>query len=182
LTDAACRVELLDNGGFDSSTGSGDDKEISPWFNVISSGSRAMLVDTAAELALVNASAQAGGYAGHLGGENDAAHGLFTSVTVPHGARSLVVTGWFWVRSVETTQQPADALTVNLLDEDGMLLQQLGVLSAAQKGTAYVFRTLTSGAPYAGRTINLSLWVTTDGTFASDFFVDGLSMAAVLCP
>src|SRR5262249_36636881 len=91
--DAACEIDLLATGDFESTTGTGSTKDITPWINIVGSGSRTYLVLTATELGLIGAHVADGTYAADLGGEDNAANGLYIPIHIPFNVRSLALTG-----------------------------------------------------------------------------------------
>ncbi len=181
--DAACVLQLLANEGFEDTTGTGADKAIEPWSTLVTTGNRPYLVATSAELAGLGAAPQAGSYAAHLGGANNVAHQLFQSFDVPAETDRIDITGWFWVRTTESTMPELDDfLRVQLRNDQGTIVETYGTLSEMDKGSGWVERRFQGTAiRHAGQVRSLVLDVTTDPTVATDFFVDSLRVEAFLC-
>jgi hypothetical protein len=178
--DAACTVNLLENGDFDATVGAGGDKSAFPWVGVQTMGERPWLIATAEELAAVGATPSSGGYAAHLGGGDNLGHALLTTVTIPSNARTLRFHAQLWVRSDDPPSPIDDVMTIDLTDPEGVLVERLAALSEADRAAGWAPRTVRAGQ-HGGRTLVLAFTVRTSGAAPTDFFVDDVRLEITLC-
>jgi hypothetical protein len=178
--DAGCEIDVLENGDFEQTTGSGDNKTTTPWLTVELEGGKPWLIASAAELDAIGASTANGGYAAHLGGGDGYAHVLLTSVTIPAATRRLDLAGQFWVRSADGVATIDDQLQIDFTDAEGFLVDRLATLSEADKGSGYVGKTFRGGQ-HGGQTLVLAFKATTNGSAPTDFFFDDLRLVANVC-
>jgi len=180
--DVPCRGELLGNGDFDSTTGSGTAKNISPWVLVTQGAPRPFVVGTKDELAGM-VTPQSGNFAAWLGGADNVDHWLQQTVHVPASATAVRLTGF---ASVVTLDDPAtinDRLRISLFDAAGTIEKEtLKEYSERDVTTGWVAVDVPLLGDYAGMTMTLRVAATTDGSQVTSFFVDTLSLEATTCP
>jgi hypothetical protein len=182
VADAGCVIELLGNGGFDQTTGTGAGKQTDPWSTLLLAGDPAYVISASDELlAATGVSPKDGPYAARFGGASGVKDAIFQAVEIPAAAISLTLSGWIWVRSgVVMTKN--DVLTIALLDEQGGPVETLGTVTEAEHGGGYVMRSFKAATPHAGAKLTLQLSVVTDYATITDFFVDSLGLQARVCP
>ena len=121
----------------------------------------------------------------HFGGVNDGRAGLFQPIAIPEGAVSLTVTGYRWITTEELGPVALDAMTVELWEDAvspaGLIGQfvSFGNDDASSEWVPFSGSVDVSGE--GGRTVELDLWAETDLSLITEFFVDSLSLSALVC-
>ena len=117
-----------------------------------------------------------GKQAAYLAGANDAYDRLATSVKLPTNPQSITLTFWWQIQSQESGRYQ-DSLSIDLVDAQGKLLQNLDNLSSRNMSNQWQQRTLTISKA-AGQTVQLQFVAHTDAEAATDFFVDDVEIVA----
>lgn len=117
-----------------------------------------------------------GKQAAYLAGANDAHDRLATSVKLPATLQSITLTFWWQIQSQENVRYQ-DTLSVDLVDGQGKLLQNLDNLSSRNMSNQWQQRTLNI-AKLAGQTVQLQFVARTDAEAATDFFIDDVEIVA----
>jgi hypothetical protein len=172
-----CDVQLLANGGFDQSTGSGTGKNITPWIQDPDD-----VVVTAAELAINGQPApQAGNYAAWLGGDIGRVDFVYQAIAVPAATRSLRLDGYMYVRTNEPVPATHDRLFVNVYNTNQSLLDTVATYYERDETSGWESFTLNIPGNYAGRTILLAFESENGFVYATSFFLDTLTVTARVC-
>ncbi len=173
-----CDIEILTNAGFDQSTGTGLNKNITPW--VQSPGD---VVVTAAELAANGQPApQAGNFAAWLGGESARQDFIYQPVAVPAATRSLTLRGYLYIRTNEPVPSQYDQMQINIYNTNQDLLETVATYFDGDVTTGWRAFTQDVAGDYAGRTILLAFESVNGFLYSTSFFVDTLSLEANVCP
>jgi subtilisin family serine protease len=129
-----------------------------------------------------NAYRSTGGYAhagtgyGVLGYYNRASGAMYQTVAIPANAAGTL-SFWLNVTSSETTTTQDDRLYVDVRSTTGVLLGTVGTFSNLHKAAlgAYTLRSFSLAA-WRGQTIRVQFRATTDGSLATSFRVDDVSL------
>jgi hypothetical protein len=125
--------------------------------------------------------AQSPSYFAWLGGYDRANDVLSQSVTIPASTSSLTLSFYFAVFTAETTTgSEFDTMNVALVTpQQTYQLAHFSNLSAISSWTRF---TTVVPSTLAGQTATLRFKATTDGSLATSFYVDTVSLQAVACP
>lgn len=107
---------------------------------------------------------------------------LWQDVTVPAGTTQLVLTGYYEVRTSETTAILYDTASFDLTMTNGTPIQNLRSLSNLTPTTAWTAITHTFTQNLAGQTVRLRMTSSNDFLNVTNFFFDTLSLRATHCP
>ncbi len=106
---------------------------------------------------------------------------LYQEVAIPATTTTLVLKGYFEVRSEETTTPVYDRATVELMSTTNTQLQLLRSLDDNGKTTAWQALNVPITANVKGQTVRLKLSTASDATQATSFLFDTLSLEATHC-
>lgn len=180
-----CLLQILGNGNFDASTGTGSAKSIAPWVE-LHQDSLPYLVAASSELP-AGSMPLSGGYTGWLGATGTY-HSLIQTFVVPERTVALRITGMRRIVSPdERTTNLDDFLTVNLIDGNTkQVVHKAFVWSEADESNWQQFSRLYQTDDYAGRNMGIELFSNTDGDEKiTDFFIDDVQVHATVdggCP
>lgn len=180
-----CLLQILDNGNFDASSGTGASKSISPWVEM-HQDSIPFLVAASSELP-AGSMPLSGGYTAWLG-TTSANHSLVQTFVVPERTVALRITGMRRIVSPdENTFDLDDKLTVNLLDGNTkQVVHKVFVWSEADQSNWTQFSRLYQTDDYAGTTMAIELNSKTDtDAKLTDFFIDDVQVHVTVdggCP
>lgn len=108
---------------------------------------------------------------------------LWQDVTVPAGTTQLVLTGYYEVRTSETTTTtPFDTASFDLTMTNGTQIQNLRTLSNLTPTTTWTVITHTFAQNLSGQAVRLRMTSSNDFLNASSFYFDTLSLRATHCP
>jgi hypothetical protein len=108
---------------------------------------------------------------------------LYQDVTVPANTTQLVITGYYFVATNETTTTTVyDTGTLGLIQTNGTPIEGVLALTNLTKTTAWTAFTHTFTANVSGQTVRVRMTSTNDITNATAFFFDTLSFKATHCP
>lgn len=117
-----------------------------------------------------------------LGGIAQAASdSLYQDVMIPASTTSLVLTGYYEIRTGELPIFAFDRGTVELTTPTGTPLQQVLALDNRDATTGWTAINHTFTSPHAGQTVRLRLGTTSDATNPTSFFFDSLALTATYC-
>jgi hypothetical protein len=178
-TDAACGVDLLDNGTFDESTGTGAGKNVPAWV----AGANVTIGDavrTATEMGVEGT--QAGDYAARLGGIGFDRR-LCQDVTVPAGTEGLRVSGYLWMTTAETDNGTYDHayFRIRTTMEPGSVLETILDLDNNVTHEGWTFFSADAAAPYTSQTIRFCFQAFNDAQNETIVRVDSLRLEALDC-
>ncbi|NLE77683.1 MAG: Zn-dependent exopeptidase M28 [Chloroflexi bacterium] len=133
--------------------------------------------------------ARSGAWGAQLGSTVNSADRLFQPVALPPDAHDATLAYWWQMESNEwqwgatLTRRPRDRLWVQLLTQEGHLLQTLEVLTEEPPQGQWAFSSWDVGA-YAGQTVQLRFAADTDGSDVTRFLVDDVTLrtCAVAAP
>ena len=129
-----------------------------------------------------------GTYAAWLGGADDVVEYIYQRFTVPDATADLTIRLWRWIDTVETTNEPADLLFVDLWDTDGQLLERVASppLDNTDATSTWIQETFTAVGDYRGMEIELDIAAVTDFSFVREtptvFFIDAVEVIATPLP
>lgn len=106
---------------------------------------------------------------------------LYQNVTVPAGATSLVLTGYYEIRTLETLGGIYDRAKIELVQTGGALIQEAFAKNNTNGTTAWTAFQFAFATPHAGETIRLRLSTASDSTDSTSFFFDSLALTATSC-
>ncbi len=106
---------------------------------------------------------------------------LYQDVMVPAGTTSLVLTGFYEIRSGELLNLPYDYVDVDLTTTTGTVLQSVLALDNSDKTTAWTPINVTFTQAYAGQTVRLRFQSESDDSYATSFYFDSLALTATYC-
>ena len=110
---------------------------------------------------------------------------FYQDIAIPATATALVLTGYYEVRTSDSTTTVYDKASLSLTQTNGTVIepifteQQLNNTHATTTWTA-INHTFTNVS--AGQTVRLSFSSTNDVTLATSFYFDSLSLVATACP
>lgn len=107
---------------------------------------------------------------------------LFQDVTFPADATDFVVSGMSAVGGVEVTTAVFDTFTLDVLEPDGTLIENVMKLDNTMPNATFTAFSKTLATNLAGRTVRLRATSTNDITDHTNFFLDSLSFKATFCP
>lgn len=117
-----------------------------------------------------------------MGGINNGADSVFQDVAIPASATSLVLTGYYEVRTSETsTTNPYDKGFLNLTTTTGTTLEAVGAYDSTHPTTAWTAINHPFANAFAGQTVRLFFNTTNDVSNETSFFFDTLSLQAMAC-
>src|SRR5262249_34414951 len=173
-----CDVELVQNGDFDGSVGSGPHPDPSPWVEDPTD-----IVSSAAELAVNGLPApQSGDVAAWLGGENARIDELYQIIAVPADARSLVVRGYYNIRTHEPAPGTFDTMTLRIYDRTGAFLEELHAWFDEDFTTDWTPFEYAAVGDYSGQTVIVAFESANGLVHSTSFLVDTISATAHVCP
>ncbi|MBA3456264.1 MAG: hypothetical protein H0T42_24400 [Deltaproteobacteria bacterium] len=105
---------------------------------------------------------------------------IYQQVTVPAGTTSLVLTGFYEIRTQEFIGV-YDRAKIELVQPGGALIQQAFAKDNSHATTAWTPLSFTFSAPHAGATVRLRLSTASDSTDSTSFFFDSLALTATSC-
>ena len=123
-----------------------------------------------------------GGWAGTDKSVTSLTDQLYQDVVVPAGTTSLVLTGYYEVRTAETGTTVYDTGNVDLLQTNGTPIEAVMALSNAAPTTAWTPLSHTFGGNLSGMTVRLRFTTTNDVSNPTSFYFDTLSLKATHCP
>lgn len=103
---------------------------------------------------------------------------IYQTITIPSGATATLS---FWLRifTLETTTtHPYDTLRVAILDTADTLLRTVHTYSNLDAGAATYSQKNFDISEYAGRTVRVEFLSSTDGSFATGFYLDDVSLTS----
>jgi len=152
-------LELIQNGGFEDG--------VAPWTGT-----------TGAIGTFSGQPAYEGSRCAWLGGHGrTASESLSQTVKIPSGAAVVTLRFQLHIDTAETTTSQAyDKLTVQVLNNSGVVLKTLATYSNLHKAPGYVERSFDLSA-YCGQTIRLSFKATEDASLQTSFVLDRVSLA-----
>jgi hypothetical protein len=107
---------------------------------------------------------------------------MYEDVAVPMSATSLVLAGYYQVRTTETGTTVNDTAIVELTDTSGASLEPVLALDNTQPTTAWMPFTHAVTSSMGGRTIRVHFATTNNSTKATSFYFDTVSLSASVCP
>lgn len=123
-----------------------------------------------------------GGITGSDISASTATDALYQDVTIPAGTTSLVLTGYYDVRTAETdTTTVYDRGDVSLIKTDGTPLENVIQLTNLTPTTAWTSMSRTFSGNYSGQTVRLRFTTTNDVINATSFYFDTLALTATYC-
>lgn len=150
-------TNLVANGDMETSTG----------WNASTNGTYSLFSDY-----LVHSGAQAA----YLAGVDNAVDNLSTGLLALPADQSVELSFW-WQLQTEETSSGWDGLTVLVADAAGNPLRVLLTLSDANASAVWQQAKLDL-SEYAGQSVQIQFKAQTDGSLATDFFIDDLSVTA----
>ena len=123
-----------------------------------------------------------GGAAAEDAGASTITDQLYQDVTFPADATTFVVGGMSAVGGSESTTVVFDTFTLDVLETNGTLIENVMTLNNTQPSAAYVTFSKSLTSNLAGRTVRLRATSTNDITLHTHFFLDNLSFKATFCP
>ena len=123
----------------------------------------------------------------HLGGDDNQYSGMFQTIMIPVGARTMTMTGYRWAETTESVLDPYDYMGIQMWEDAlnpvtgtrvGTFIQSDNTMPT--NGWVQFMGTI-SVAAYAGQTVDLDMWGDTDVSNITDFYVDSLSLTAFVC-
>jgi len=167
--------DLLNNGNFDGTPlGTG-------WTQAPIDPAAPIVTDATNGLA-----PQAGTARAWLGGyeQTPNADSLYEDVMVPANATSLVITGFYEVRTAEGLFSGIyDRATVELTTTTGTQLELIKALDDDHATTAYtpLDHTFTNLSAIKGQTVRLKFSSNSDDTYATSFYFDSIKLTVMPC-
>lgn len=160
--------DLLMNGAFDTTPiGSGwDATPANPMYPII----------TANGLAPQSAPDKA--WMGSVVSKNDE---MYEDVAIPASATSLVLAGYYQVKTYETASSVHDTALVEIADTTGTQLESALTLDNTAAGATWVAFTHPLTSPVAGQTIRIRFTTQNDSANATSFYFDTVSLTASYC-
>ncbi|MDQ3366030.1 MAG: hypothetical protein M3680_11440 [Myxococcota bacterium] len=109
---------------------------------------------------------------------------LFQQVVIPATTTTVVLTGFYDVRTAEAAADPMvwDSATLSLVDTNDVVLATVLTLSNRTPKTAWTAINHTFTQNLAGRTVRLRMTSSNDDSNATSFYFDTLSLQATHCP
>ena len=124
-----------------------------------------------------------GGASGQdLGVSTPIVDSLHQDVVIPADTSLVTVTGYYLVGTQETDAGIYDTFTLDVIETNGTVIENVIKLDDNTVATAYTQFTKTLTANVAGKTIRLRGTSTNDVLYRTNFFVDSLSLKATHCP
>jgi hypothetical protein len=121
----------------------------------------------------------------HLGGVNDAAAGMFQAIAIPEGTVSMTLTGFRRATTQEASSAPIDVLTIQLYEDaetaTGLVGDFVVVSNEDATGDWVEFTGTVDVEAHGGHMLELDVYAETDGSLITEFFVDSLGGAVVVC-
>lgn len=121
-----------------------------------------------------------------LGGVNDAHAGMLQSIALPGGATSLTLTGYRRITTEELGPVALDGMSIDLWNDaksaGGFVGRFVSFGNDDATGDWVSFSASVDVSGSAGRSVELDLWAETDSSLITEFFVDSLSLSALVCP
>ncbi len=114
----------------------------------------------------------AGAWGVYLGGYNNATESISQQITVPTNG---TLTYWWYMTTTESGSTVWDRLRVRVLGPTGTVLATPRTWSNASGAGVWRQDTISLAA-YAGQAVKVDFNATTDGSLASSFFVDDVSV------
>ena len=109
-----------------------------------------------------------GNYGAWLGGYNNATDYIYQKVTVPAGGQ---LSYWWYMSTREPRSRSYDYFYVRLYNASGQYMTTLRTFSNASGEGVWRQDTLDLSA-YAGQTLYIVFYVTTDSSYSTSFYVD----------
>ena len=122
-----------------------------------------------------NYQAYTGKQSAYLAGVDNAQDQLWQTVTLP-ADQKLTLTFW-WLINTGELSSGWDGMTVEVADANGVPLRTLFAVSDRSAGLVWQQATLDL-SDFAGQTVQLQFNARTDGSLATDFFVDDVALMA----
>jgi hypothetical protein len=162
--DAACQVELLVEGGFESLT---------PW-TLSSPSPPAHLLDEQAGFSAFEGARGMG-----FGGDDDLEQTMEQTFVVPAGATALELA--FAYQTIGSESLPfRDELDFELF-QNATEIATLATLDGSDPQTPWEQRVRVRVDDFGGRTLRLRLHFTSDDSIPTTFWVDAVSLRAIVC-
>jgi hypothetical protein len=161
--------ELFTNGNFEAG-GNGWTESSSKW--------PALIVTSA--MTGENAKAQSGGYLARLGGYAEAGQdSMISTVSVPASAKNIVFSFYSIVTTEESSADRRDSLFLSL-DSDIQYVEQVLDNTTVHANWQHYQMAISSEA--AGKSLVMLIRAENDGTNATTFLLDSMSLSATVCP
>lgn len=121
--------------------------------------------------------ARTGNYGAYLGGRNNIADRLATTVFLPDTGQTITLRFWWQLQSQESTGLGNDRLAVMIANANGIPIQSLAELSGRDVTDNWRSRQLDL-SHFANRTIQIQFLASTDHEHITDFFIDDIEILA----
>jgi len=122
-----------------------------------------------------------GGFTGQDKGVASVTDALYQDVTIPAGTTQLVLTGYYEVRTSETTTSVYDSAQVALTQPNGTPIQVVTSVTNLTPTTAWTTVSHTFSQNLSGQTVRVRLTSTNDVTDATSFYFDTFALTATYC-
>lgn len=119
-----------------------------------------------------------------MGGIVSGSDSLYAQFTIPATATALVLTGYYEVRTAETsTTNPYDKGSINLVQQNGTtIIEPVLAIDSTHPTTTWTAINHTFTNVSAGQTVRLLFATTNDISNETSFYFDTLSLQATACP
>lgn len=154
-TPTAVCIDLLANGNFETGALDG-------W-------------DSSGDTTVVTTTTHFGRYAALLGGANDAQDELCQFVTIPSDTLSATLSYWWYVRTAQVAH-PRDYVYVELRDESGAFLANVGTVDDSMKQEMWQVSPQIDLSPWAGQNIWLCFYAQTNRDQPTWFYLDDIRL------
>lgn len=119
--------------------------------------------------------AHSGNWKAWLGGANSVTEKLWQTIVLPSPASPLTLNYW-WQVSTSESVHPSDNLKIQILDQNGNLLEELDTRSDGDVANSWQQSSKTSATSYGAQTIQLALVANTDADSPTSFLIDDLAL------
>jgi len=117
-----------------------------------------------------------------MGGIVSGTDSLYQDIIIPATATSLVLSGYYEVRTSETGATIYDRGSLNLTTTTGALIEAIASYDNTHPTTSWTVLNHSFGSASAGQTVRLYFTTTNDFSNETSFFFDSLSLQAMACP
>jgi subtilisin family serine protease len=125
-------------------------------------------------------SSHAGSYYAWLGNTNSAVNTLEQSITIPANTASAKLDFWYRITTSDSLYTVYDTLKVELYSTTGTKLATLQTLSNINSTASWLKSSSVDVSAYKGQTVRLRFTATTDFFLTTDFFIDDVSLTAIV--
>jgi hypothetical protein len=125
-----------------------------------------------------------GGFTGQEKGTASVSDTLYQDIAIPPGTTQLVLTGYYEVRTAETTTTTAfDTAQLALVQTNGTPIAVVSTLSNLNKTTAWtaINYSFANAAALSGQTVRLRMTSTNDIIDVTSFYFDTFALTATYC-